>query len=323
MNPECIRPDCWRLLLVAPLLAAVACGGGGSAEGGDAALAELRGNIETDGSSTVYPITEAMAEEFGRETRNNVRVTVAQSGTGGGFKRFCAGETHISNASRAITDSERQLCSRNGVEYAEVRVALDGLAVLANPRNDFLECITVDELRRIWQPASRVRRWSDVRPDWPNRPIKLYGPGTNSGTFDYFTEAVMGEARASRPDYTASEDDNVLVQGVEGDLDALGYFGLAYYQENQSRLKLIAVDSGDGCVTPDLDTVRGGRYSPLSRPLFIYVNREALGRPEVAEFARFYVRTAPEIVPEVGYIPLEEAAYQTEAAKLEQGGSAS
>lgn len=296
---------------------------GGERPAGEGAAGGVSGTLAIDGSSTVFPISEAMAEEIGRETGGAIRVTVAQSGTGGGFKRFCAGEIEIGGASRPITQGERDLCTQNGVEYIELRVALDGLAVLVNPRNDFVTCMTVDELKRIWEPSSSVRRWSDVRPEWPNRQIKLYGPGTNSGTFDYFTEAITGTAKASRPDYTASEDDNVLVQGVEGDADALGYFGLAYYEENPGRLKLVAVDAGSGCIEPTVETVRGGTYAPLSRPLFIYVNRSALSRPEVSEFVRFYLQHAAELVPQVGYVPLDDAAYQAELAKLGQGGGAS
>jgi phosphate transport system substrate-binding protein len=300
-------------------LLALGCGGD---RGGESAAAGLSGTIAIDGSSTVFPITEAMAEEFGLSTGGGVRVNVATSGTGGGFTRFCTGETAISNASRVISERERQLCAQNSVDFAEIQVALDGLAVVVNPGNAFVQCLTVEELRRIWQPGSTVRQWSHVRPAWPPRTIKLYGPGTNSGTFDYFTEAVVGETGASRPDYTASEDDNVLVQGVEGDAEALGYFGFAYYQTNRDRLKLVAIDGGGGCVLPSDETVRGGTYTPLSRPLFIYVNRQALTRPEVDAFVRFYLEHAPELVPQVGYTPLEPAAYQAEQGKLHRGADA-
>jgi phosphate transport system substrate-binding protein len=302
------------------LAAAIGCGGGDGAGTGDSGLS---GTIESDGSSTVFPITEAMAEEFGLETGGAVRITVAQSGTGGGFKRFCAGETPISNASRPISDSERELCAQNGVDFVEFRVALDGLAVTVNPQNDFVECLTVQELRRIWEPGSTVRTWKDVRPEWPAEQIRLYGPGTNSGTFDYFTEEINGETGASRPDYTASEDDNVLVQGVEGDRQSLGYFGYAYVEENQGRVKKVAVDGGSGCVVPSPETVTSGQYTPLSRPLFIYLSRQALARPEVQAFVRFYLEHAPELVPQVGYVPLDAAAYQAELAKLGQGGGTS
>jgi phosphate transport system substrate-binding protein len=226
-------------------LALLACGGGsdsGSADG-------LSGSISIDGSSTVYPITEAVAEEFGTEHQGAVRVTVGLSGTGGGFKRFCAGEIDISNASRPIKDSERELCAQNSITFVEIPIAYDGLSIVANPQNNFAQCLTVDELKKIWAPESKVQRWSEVRQGLPDSQLKLYGPGTNSGTFDYFTEEVIGKQGASRADYTASEDDNVLVQGVEGDANALGYFGYAYYKENAQRLKLVAVDGGKGCVT--------------------------------------------------------------------------
>jgi phosphate transport system substrate-binding protein len=294
----------------------VACGGGdsGGAAGGDG----LSGNVQTDGSSTVFPITEAVAEEFSLLHEGRTTATVGMSGTGGGFKRFCSGETDISNASRPITDSERDLCAASGVDYIEIKVALDGLAVVVNPENTFVDCLTVDELKRVWEPGSTLRRWSQVRQGFPDETLKLYGPGTNSGTFDYFTEAIVGEARASRPDYTASEDDNVLVQGVEGDRSALGYFGYAYYIENESRLKALGIDGGAGCVKPTPETVTSGEYSPLSRPLFIYVKNSALAKPEVREFVRFYIEHAAELVPQVGYIALAPAEYQAGLTALGQ-----
>jgi phosphate transport system substrate-binding protein len=308
------------------VLAAAACAdrGAGEAGGGAGATSELQnlsGTIEIDGSSTVFPISEAVAEEFGPATGGTVQVTVAYSGTGGGFKRFCAGETAISDASRPIKDSEKALCQQNGVEPIEVQVAIDGLAVVVHPENSVVECLTVAELKRMWEPGSRVARWSEVRAGLPNEPIKLYGPGTASGTFDYFTEAVMGEAGKSRGDYTASEDDNVLVQGVRGDRNALGYFGYAYYVENRGQLKAIGVDGGSGCVQPTPETVKSGQYAPLSRPLFIYVSRAALQRPEVAAFARYYLEKAPELVTEVGYVPLETARYQEIMNTLPQRGA--
>ena len=298
---------------LAGAIAMTACGGGDSAAKG-----ELSGAISADGSSTVYPITEAMAEEFGITHGGDVRVTVGVSGTGGGFKRFCAGDIDISNASRPIKDSEKAICEQNGVKYREIPVAYDGLSVIANPGNNFLQCLTVDELKKIWEPGSTVRTWSDVRPGLPAQEMKLYGPGTNSGTFDYFTEELMGEAGASRADYTASEDDNVLVQGVSGDLSSLGYFGFAYYQENADRLKLIAVDGGDGCVTPTIETIKNGTYKPLSRPIFIYVSEKSLQRPEMRAFLEFYLEQAGELVGQVGYVPLEAERYQEELSKLAQ-----
>ncbi|HEY0672246.1 MAG TPA: PstS family phosphate ABC transporter substrate-binding protein [Longimicrobiales bacterium] len=302
-----------RKMAAFALVAAFGCGGGDKAATGN-----LSGSISVDGSSTVYPITEAMAEEFGLEQEGAVRVTVGLSGTGGGFKRFCAGETDISNASRTIKDSEKELCAQNNVTFVEIPVAYDGLSVIVNPQNNFAQCLTVDELKKVWAPGSTVRRWSDVRQGFPNTEMKLYGPGTNSGTFDYFTEEVNGEAGASRADYTASEDDNVLVQGVEGDANSLGYFGFAYYKENAQRLKLVAVDGGSGCVTPSEETIKNGTYKPLSRPLYIYVSNAALQRPEVKAFVQFYITHAPELVSQVGYVPLEATQYQEQSSKLGQ-----
>ena len=306
------RPGGLAVALVASLV--VGCGGQEASRG-------LGGAVEVDGSSTVYPITEAVAEEFLKEAGPNVRVTVGISGTGGGFKRFCAGETDISDASRPIKASEAETCARNGIAYLELPVAYDGLSVVVNPRNAFCDCVTVAELKRIWEPGSTVQRWSDVRPDWPNQRIRLYGPGTDSGTFDYFTEAVVGKEDASRPDFTASEDDNVLVQGVEGDVNALGYFGYAYYVENQGRLKVLGIDNGSGCVKPSAETVESGTYAPLSRPIFIYVSRRSLERPEVAAFVRYYMQHAATLVPEVGYITLGDARYQENLRAIEQAPS--
>ena len=309
----------WIVPALAGLGLLAACGGGGDAarNGADAGVS---GSISVDGSSTVYPITEAVAEEFGLATRGDVRVTVGVSGTGGGFKRFCTGETAISNASRPIKESEAELCAQNGVEYTELTVAIDGLTVAVNPANSFTECLTVEELRKVWEPGSQVNNWSQVRQGFPNQELALYGPGTNSGTFDYFTEVIMDEAGSSRADYTASEDDNVLVQGVEGDPNALGYFGYAYYQENQQRMNAVAIDGGSGCVAPTPETVANGTYAPLSRPLMIYVNNAMLQQPHVAQFVRFYVENAAELVPQVGYVPLEAARYQEQLTRLGTDG---
>lgn len=288
----------------------------GEERGGAGADSDLSGQFEIDGSSTVQPITLAVAEEFDK-IHPGVQVSIGVSGTGGGFKRFIQGETAVNNASRPIKESEAERAAENGVEYVEFRVALDGLSIVVNPRNEFVECLTTDELRHVWQPASGIRRWSDVRPEWPDKPLRLYGPGTNSGTFDFFTEAVIGKSGASRPDYTASEDDNVLVQGVFGDPNSLGYFGFAFYEENQRILKLIGVDSGEGCVTPSQSTINGGEYHPLSRPLFIYVNTAFIDQPEVLEFLIFYMEKASELVTEVGYVPLSDSAYQANLKRLE------
>lgn len=263
----------------------------------------LSGTVKVDGSSTVFPITEAVAEEFQR-TQPNVRVTVGISGTGGGFKKFAAGETDLSDASRPIKETEKQACAANGIEYLEFKVAYDGLAVVVNPQNDWVDSLNVEQLKAIWQPDSSVRTWRDVDPKWPDEPIKLYGPGTDSGTFDYFTEVINGKEKASRPDYTASEDDNVLVSGIAADKYSLGYFGYAYYAENPGKLKLVGIDSGSGSVKPSAETVRGGQYKPVARPLLVYVNKASLARPEVAEFVRFYLSNAEQLSAEVKYVPV-------------------
>ena len=276
------------------LLSAVGCG---------------RPSVKVDGSSTVYPVTEAVAEEF-RHERPNVRVIVGRSGTGGGFKKFSAGETDISNASRPITDTESAACEKNGIQYIELEVAFDGLAVVVNPANDWCDCLTVDQLKAIWQPESAVNKWSDLNPDWPDEKMELFGPGTDSGTFDYFTEAIVGESRASRSDYEPSEDDNMLVTGVAGEKYGLGYFGFAYFDENRDKLKLLGIDAGDGnCVQPSEETVNNHTYKPLSRPLYIYVNIESLKRPEVRDFVEYHLNSAGKLAPEAGYVavPIEIA----------------
>ena len=271
---------------------------------------ELSGTIVGDGSSTVFPISEAVAEEF-RKVQPDVDVVVGISGTGGGFQKFCAGDTDFSDASRPIKDEEAQTCADNGIEYEEFQVAYDGLSVMVNPANDFVDCMTVDELKLMWEPDSAVDSWNDVRPEWPDQPIALYGPGTDSGTFDYFTDVIVGEEGASRPDYTASEDDNVLVQGIADDEDALGYFGYAYYVENTDKLKLVAVDGGEGCIAPSRETILDGAYSPLSRPIFVYVRKNLREeRPEVAEFMRFYLTEGPALVQEVGYVEAPDGVYE-------------
>ncbi len=319
----CAKPSRRVLTIALGISAAVlaafllsSCGGGGGGPDGSAATGgQLSGVIQGDGSSTVFPISEAVAEEF-RKVQPGVDVVVGISGTGGGFKKFCNGETDFSNASRAIEQKEKQACAANGIEPVEFHVAFDGLSVLVHPDNDFVECLTVEELKRIWEPGSSVRKWSDVRPQWPDRPISLYGPGTDSGTFDYFTGAIVGKEGASRPDYAASEDDNVLVQGVSGDVDALGYFGFAYYEENADKLKLVAVDGGDGCVLPSRETILDGTYKPLARPLYVYVRADALQRPEVAAFMRFYLTDGRALVDEVGYVEAPDSAYQQGLAKI-------
>jgi len=272
----------------------------------------VEGTILVDGSSTVAPITQAVAEEF-QALYPEVRVPVGISGTGGGFKKFCNGETDISDASRPIKPSEVELCQKNGIEYIELPVAFDGLAVMVNPSNNFAACLTVEELKKIWQPEAEgvITNWSQVREGFPNQPLTLYGAGTDSGTYDYFTAAIVGKEGSSRGDFLPSEDDNVLVQGIAGDPNALGFFGLAYFEENQDKLKLVAIDNGNGnCVLPDLTTVSQGTYQPLSRPLFIYVNRARVDqKDEISLFIDFYLKNAGQLSREVGYIPLTDEIY--------------
>lgn len=307
----------FSLLLSVTFLAA--CGGdAGDGEMSEEGDATLTGAVQIDGSSTVFPVSEAAAEEFQR-AHPRARVTVGQSGTGGGFQRFCAGETDISDASREITEAEAAACAEAGIDFVELPVAVDGLSVVTHPSNDFVDCLTIEELRRVWEPNSEVETWRDIRSEWPAEEIELFGPGTDSGTFDYFTETVVGEAKASRPDFQASEDDNILVQGVSGDEESLGYFGYAYYAENQERLKLIAVDAGDGCVQPSDAAIEAGEY-PLARPLYIYVSLGALDEPTVREFVTFYMESAPELVPATGYHPLTEDRYRQNLEMLSGGG---
>ena len=245
-----------------------------------------------------------------------MRVTVGIAGTGGGFKRFTAGETDINDASRPIVAAETEQAAQNGVQYIELPVAYDGLSVVVHPANDFVDFLTVEELKRIWEPGSAVRRWSDVRKEWPNREIHLYGAGTDSGTFDYFTEVIVGKAKAIRPDFNASEDDNVLVQGTAGDRDAMAFFGYAYYHENQQKLKVVPIDAGQGPVAPSPETILNGSYQPLSRPIFIYVSAKAAERPEVNAFVRFYLQHVKMLAGEVGYVALPDSIYELARARF-------
>lgn len=273
--------------------------------------------VKVDGSSTVFPISEAMAEEFQKEYRDT-RVTVGVSGTGGGFKKFLRGEIDISDASRPILEKEVAEARKNGIEYIEIPIAFDALTVMVHPKNNWVDKLTVDELKTIWQPeaANKITSWKQVRDSFPDRPLKLYGAGTDSGTFDYFTEAIVGKAKASRPDFTASEDDNVLVQGIASDQNALGYFGYAYYAENQEKLKAVPVVNKTGAaVAPSPEAVKDGSYNPLSRPIFIYVNKKSMQRPEVQKFVEFYLQHAPSLVKEVKYVPLPDKAYQAGLAR--------
>ena len=267
--------------------------------------------VKIDGSSTVYPVTEAVAEEFQKAKRGAIKVTVGIAGTGGGFKKFCRGETDISDASRPILKQEMDVCKQAGIEYVELPVAFDALTVMVNPKNNWAPSMTVAELKKIWEPAAqgKIMNWNQIRSSWPDAPLKLYGAGADSGTFDYFTEAITGKAKASRGDFTASEDDNVLVQGIANDRNALGFFGFAYYAENQDKLKAVAVDGGKGPVLPSAKTVEDGTYQPLSRPIFIYVSKKSLGKPEVKEFVEFYLKNAPKLVKQVKYVALPAKAY--------------
>ena len=326
-------------LFVLLLAFASACGnsgnsGGSGGEGGGAAPASqspsqsesaavseppasttaLSGNIEIDGSSTVYPITEAVAEEYGKE-QPNVRVTVGVSGTGGGFKRFCNGETDISDASRPIKDEEKAACEEKGIEFFDLKIAFDGLSVVVNKDNTFVDHLTVEELARIFNAENPAKTWNEVRHSFPAEPIKVYSPGADSGTFDYFNEEIL-DKKGVRQDATFSEDDNTLVTGVAGDRNAIGFFGYAYYEENKDRLKVVPIDNGAGPITPSFDTIKDGQYSPLSRPIFIYVSKAAYERPEVKDFVRFYMDNVKDLSAEVGYIPLPDEEYAAEQGKL-------
>jgi phosphate transport system substrate-binding protein len=302
-----------------------ACGGGSSNQSGTPAAAD----IKVDGSSTVFVVSEAVAEDFQR-ANNSARVTVGQSGTGGGFQKFCRGETDISNASRPIRPTEIAACKAAGINFYEIPIAYDGIAIVVSPKASWINDITVDELKTLWSPEAqgKVMRWSQVRPGWPDREIHLFGAGVDSGTYDYFTEAIAGKEGASRGDFTSSEDDNVLVQGVAGDELALGFLPFAYYNENKERLKLIPIDNkkaedGNGPIAPSFDTIRTGTYQPLARPLFIYVSDKALARPEVQQFVDFYIANAGTLAEEVGYVQLGDEGYRlvTEHFKARKPGT--
>jgi phosphate transport system substrate-binding protein len=284
----------------------------------DLATAQI---VRIDGSSTVFPVTEAVAEEFQKAKKGKIRVTVGISGTGGGFKKFCRGETDIQDASRPILKPEMEDCKKAGIEYIELPVAFDALTVVINPKNNWSATMTVAELKKMWEPSAqgKVTNWNQINAKWPKAPLKLFGAGADSGTFDYFTEAIMGKAKSSRGDFTASEDDNVLVQGVANDLNALGFFGYAYYAENTKRLKAVAIDNGKGGVAPSEKTVLGGTYQPLSRPIYIYVSRKSLAKPAVREFAEFYLKHAPTLVKEIKYVPLPEKLYALSVSRLKTG----
>jgi phosphate transport system substrate-binding protein len=312
-----------RVAAVATGLALVLAACGGADAGNDTAGegGSPAGDIAIDGSSTVAPLSEAAAELF-QEENPDVRVTVGTSGTGGGFSKFCAGETDISDASRPIKDEEAALCEQNGIAFEELTVANDGIAVVVNPENDWASCLTVEQLTTIWAPGSTVKNWKDVDPSFPDEPLTLFGPGTDSGTFDYFTGEINGEEGASRTDYQPSEDDNVIVQGIQGSAGAMGYFGLSYAEENEGAVKTVEIDGGDGCVAPSAETVLDGTYTPLGRPLFIYVSDQALARPEVAAFVDFYIESSDEVAELALFIPLSDQQKDEARAKVESLGSA-
>lgn len=287
------------------------------------AFAQAAPTVKIDGSSTVYPITEAVAEEFQKSKKNAVKVTVGISGTGGGFKKFCRGEIDIADASRPILKKEMDDCKAAGIEYFELPVAFDALTIVVNPANDFIKQMTVEELKRMWEPAAqgKVKSWKDVNPLWPDQPLKLFGAGSDSGTFDYFTEAIVGKSKSSRGDYTASEDDNVLVQGVTRDKGAIGYFGFAYYVENQKKLRAVPIveKAGKPAVSPSMETVINGTYQPLARPIFIYVSVKSYAKPEVQEFVAYYLKNGAKLAKEVKYVPLPDSSYKVSAEHIAKG----
>jgi phosphate transport system substrate-binding protein len=300
-------PARWTLLAAAALvLLAGGCGGDDDESAGGT---ELSGRIQADGSSTVAPFTTRAAERFQQENAD-VQITVGVSGTGGGFERFCAGETDLSDASRPIEDDEKQACEEKGVEYVEFQIANDALTVVVNNENDWATCLTVVQLKKIWEPSSKVDNWNEVDPKFPDAQLSLFGPGTDSGTFDYFTDVIVGEEGASRSDYSASENDNVIVQGVSGEKGGLGYFGFSYYEENQDKLKALEIDGGGGCVAPSVVSAQDGSYKPLARPLFVYAKKESFQRREVKGFVEYMLDNAVEIAEEADFVPLTDEQVQ-------------
>jgi phosphate transport system substrate-binding protein len=310
------------LILSVTAIALVSCGGGKKTS--DSENSHLSGDIKIDGSSTVFPITEAVAEDY-KAQFPDVKVTVGLSGTGGGFKKFGRGEIDINDASRSIKSSEDSVCKANNITHLELKVAFDGLAVVVNPKNTWINDITVAELKMIWEPAAqgKIKYWNQIRPEWPKEEIHLFGAGVESGTYDYFTEAIVGKSHSSRGDYTASEDDNVLVQGISTDKLALGFFGIAYFEANKDKLKVVPVDdqkdeNGKGPITPSIETVKNKTYAPLGRPLFIYVNSSAAKRPEVQSFVDFYLTNGGALSQEVGYIAMTDEEYTAEKVKFSE-----
>ncbi|WP_375089538.1 PstS family phosphate ABC transporter substrate-binding protein [Peribacillus sp. RS7] len=278
---------------------------------------QLQGEVITDGSSTVFPIMEAVAEEY-MATQPDVKVSVGSSGTGGGFKKFIAGDTDLANASRPVKEEETALLEEEGVKYTELKLAFDGISIVANKDNEFIDSLTVEELQKLWVDNGKVKKWSDIRPEWPKEEIKFYSPGTDSGTYDYFNEVIL-EEKPMVENATLSEDDNVLVQGVEGDKNAIGFFGYAYYSENKDKLKIISIDNGKGAVEPTHETIKSGEYAPLSRPLYTYVaNKSVAEKEQVADYTQFVIENAGELAEEVGYISLPEEEYQKDLDKLKE-----
>jgi phosphate transport system substrate-binding protein len=301
------------LSCIAALALVAGCGGDDDSGGGNGGL------ITADGSSTVGPFTTKAAEDW--KASGGSDVTVGISGTGGGFERFCVGETDISNASRAIDEDEAAMCEQNGVEYVELQVATDALTNVVNVENDWATCLTVEQLNAIWKPGSKVSNWNQVNSSFPDVPLKLYGAGTDSGTFDYFTEVINGEGGASRTDYSATEDDNVTVQGVAGDRGALGYFGFSYYEQNQDTLKALEVDGGDGCVAPSIEAAQNGTYTPLARPLFMYVKLSSLEKQSVSDFVSYTLENAGAIATAAQFVPLSQTQIDEQTQKLEDATS--
>jgi len=305
-------------LAISSALVLAACGGGSSSDSSASGDPNLTGSVRIDGSSTVYPLTALAAEDF-MAANPGVQVTVGSSGTGGGFEKFCRGETDANDASRAIKEEEAAACEAAGIQFAQLQVAVDALTVVVNKANTWATCLTVEELGAIWAPGSTVNNWNQVRPDFPDVPLQLFGAGTDSGTFDYFTDAINGEEGASRTDYTPTEDDNVTVQGVSGSEGGLGYFGFTYFEENADKLTAVQIDSGAGCVAPSVETAQDGTYTPLARPLFIYPSKQALAKPEVKAFFDFYVANDATIAADALFIPLNEeqkAKLQSDYAAL-------
>ncbi|MCA1995063.1 MAG: PstS family phosphate ABC transporter substrate-binding protein [Coleofasciculus sp. S288] len=319
-KPRAFTPK--RLALVAGIVALLgSCAQAPSSQQPTQDNASATTVVKVDGSSTVFPITESVAGEF-QKTRGDIKVELAVSGTGGGFRRFCAGETDISDASRPILTEEMEACRTAGVRYIELPIGFDALTVVVHPQNDWANDITLEELKKIWEPGAegKITSWKQIRDSWPDRPLKLFGPGRDSGTFDYFTEAVVGQPKASRNDYTASEDDTVLVEGVSKDPNAMGYFGYAYYESSQNRLKKVGIDSGSGPVLPSRESVKNAEYHPLARPLFIYVNSQSLSsKPEVKAFVEYYLNNAERWVNDTGYVPLPDKGYELALTHLQQG----